>query len=92
MKPRLIAAALAANLAAVTAAIALTRTFRLSAVAAFPDSSNRGSDTLNNEMELWAKGFELCIRRDNRDRGQKARRRPAGAPRRRFTVRPMSVR
>jgi len=60
MKPRLIAAALAANLAAVTAAIALDA--NLPAYQPVGGISGQlksvGSDTLNNEMELWAKGFE----------------------------------
>jgi phosphate transport system substrate-binding protein len=60
MKPRLIAAALAANLAAVTAAIALDA--NLPAYQPVGGISGPlksvGSDTLNNEMELWAKGFE----------------------------------
>ena len=60
MKPKLIAAALAANLAAVTAAIALDA--NLPAYQPVGGISGPlksvGSDTLNNEMELWAKGFE----------------------------------
>jgi phosphate transport system substrate-binding protein len=60
MKPRLIAAALAANLAAATAAIALDA--NLPAYQPVSGISGQlksvGSDTLNNEMELWAKGFE----------------------------------
>jgi ABC-type phosphate transport system substrate-binding protein len=60
MKLRLIAAALAANLVAITAAIALDA--NLPAYQAVSGVSGQiksvGSDTLNNEMELWAKGFE----------------------------------
>jgi phosphate transport system substrate-binding protein len=60
MKPRLIATALAANLATVTAAIALDA--NLPAYQPVGGISGQlksvGSDTLNNEMELWAKGFE----------------------------------
>ncbi|MGO9237080.1 MAG: hypothetical protein ACLP4V_24520, partial [Methylocella sp.] len=59
MKPRLIATALAANLAATTTAIALDA--NLPAYQAISGISGQiksvGSDTLNNEMELWAKGF-----------------------------------
>ncbi len=60
MKPRLIATALAANLVTVTTAIALDA--NLPAYQAISGISGQiksvGSDTLNNEMELWAKGFE----------------------------------
>ncbi len=60
MKPTLIAAALAANLLATTAAIALDA--NLPAYQAISGISGQlksvGSDTLNNEMELWAKGFK----------------------------------
>ncbi len=60
MKLRLIATALAANLLATTAAIALDS--NLPAYQAVSGISGQiksvGSDTLNNEMELWAKGFE----------------------------------
>jgi phosphate transport system substrate-binding protein len=60
MKLRLIATALAANLAAITAAIALDA--NLPAYQAVSGISGQiksvGSDTLNNEMEQWAKGFE----------------------------------
>jgi phosphate transport system substrate-binding protein len=60
MKLRLIAAALAANLVAITAAIALDAD--LPAYQAVSGISGQiksvGSDTLNNEMALWAKGFE----------------------------------
>jgi phosphate transport system substrate-binding protein len=60
MKLRLIATALAANLVAITAAIALDA--NLPAYQAVSGISGQiksvGSDTLNNEMELWAKGFE----------------------------------
>jgi phosphate transport system substrate-binding protein len=60
MKARLVATALAANLLAVTAAIALDA--NLPAYQAVSGIAGQiksvGSDTLNNEMELWAKGFE----------------------------------
>ncbi len=60
MKLRFIATALAANLVAITAAIALDA--NLPAYQAVSGISGQiksvGSDTLNNEMELWAKGFE----------------------------------
>ena len=60
MKPRRIATALAANLMAITAAIALDS--NLPAYQAVSGVSGQiktvGSDTLNNEMALWAKGFE----------------------------------
>jgi phosphate transport system substrate-binding protein len=60
MKLRLIATALAANLVAITAAIALDA--NLPAYQAVSGISGQiksvGSDTLNNEMALWAKGFE----------------------------------
>jgi phosphate transport system substrate-binding protein len=60
MKLRLIATALAANLVAITAAIALDA--NLPAYQAVSGMSGQiksvGSDTLNNEMALWAKGFE----------------------------------
>jgi hypothetical protein len=60
MKLRLIATVLAANLVAITAAIALDA--NLPAYQAVSGISGQiksvGSDTLNNEMALWAKGFE----------------------------------
>jgi phosphate transport system substrate-binding protein len=60
MKLRLIASALAANLVAITAAVALDA--NLPAYQAVSGISGEiktvGSDTLNNEMALWAKGFE----------------------------------
>ena len=60
MKLRLIATVLAANLAATTAAIALDA--NLPAYQTVSGISGQiksvGSDTLNNEMALWAKGFE----------------------------------
>ena len=60
MKLRLIATALAANLVAITAAIALDAD--LPAYQAVSGISGQlksvGSDTLNNEMAPWAKGFE----------------------------------
>ena len=60
MKLRLIATVLAANLAATTAAIALDAS--LPAYQTVSGVSGQiksvGSDTLNNEMALWAKGFE----------------------------------
>jgi phosphate transport system substrate-binding protein len=60
MQLRLIATALAANLMAITAAIALDA--NLPAYQAVSGNSGQlksvGSDTLNNEMERWAKGFE----------------------------------
>jgi phosphate transport system substrate-binding protein len=60
MKLRLIATALAANLVAIPAAIALDS--HLPVYQAVSGISGQiksvGSDTLNNEMELWAKGFE----------------------------------
>jgi phosphate transport system substrate-binding protein len=60
MKLRLIATAFAANLVAITAAIALDA--NLPAYQAVSGISGQiksvGSDTLNNEMALWAKGFE----------------------------------
>jgi phosphate transport system substrate-binding protein len=60
MTLRLIATMLAANLAAITAAIA--RDANLPAYQSVSGISGQiksvGSDTLNNEMELWAKGFE----------------------------------
>jgi phosphate transport system substrate-binding protein len=60
MKLRLVATVLAANLAAITAAIALDA--NLPAYQAVSGISGEiksvGSDTLNNEMALWAKGFE----------------------------------
>jgi len=60
MKLRLVATALAANLVAITAAIALDS--NLPAYQAVSGISGQiksvGSDTLNNEMALWAKGFE----------------------------------
>jgi phosphate transport system substrate-binding protein len=60
MKLRLIATALAANLVAITAAIALDA--NLPAYQAVSGMSGQiksvGSDTLNNEMALWANGFE----------------------------------
>jgi phosphate transport system substrate-binding protein len=60
MKPRLIATALAANLAATTAAIALDANLpAYHAVSGISGQINSvGSDTLNNEMARWAKGFE----------------------------------
>jgi phosphate transport system substrate-binding protein len=60
MKLRLIATGLAANFVAITAAIALDA--NLPAYQAVSGISGQtksvGSDTLNNEMALWAKGFE----------------------------------
>ena len=60
MQLKLIATALAANLMAITAAIALDA--NLPAYQAVSGISGQlksvGSDTLNNEMERWAKGFE----------------------------------
>ena len=60
MKLRLIATALAANLVAIPAAIVLDS--HLPVYQAVSSISGQiksvGSDTLNNEMELWAKGFE----------------------------------
>jgi len=60
MMLRLIAPALAANLAAITGASALDQD--LPAYRTMSDVSGQiksvGSDTLNNEMALWAKGFE----------------------------------
>jgi len=60
MKLGLIATAIAANFAAITAAIALDG--NLPAYQAVGGISGQiksvGSDTLNNEMELWTKGFE----------------------------------
>ena len=60
MKLGLIATAIATNFAAITAAIALDA--NLPAYQAVGGISGQiksvGSDTLNNEMELWAKGFE----------------------------------
>ena len=60
MKARLVATALAANLLAVTAAIALDANLpAYQAVSGITGQvKSAGSDTLNNEMELWAKGFE----------------------------------
>jgi phosphate transport system substrate-binding protein len=60
MKPSLIAIALAANLVATTAAIALDANLPayqpVGGIAG--QIKSIGSDTLKNEMELWAKGFE----------------------------------
>ena len=60
MKLELIATALAANLVAIPASIALDANLpayqAVSGIAGQVKSV--GSDTLNNEMELWAKGFE----------------------------------
>jgi phosphate transport system substrate-binding protein len=60
MKLELIATAIATNFAAITAAIALDA--NLPAYQAVGGISGQiksiGSDTLNNEMALWAKGFE----------------------------------
>jgi phosphate transport system substrate-binding protein len=60
MKLRLIAIALAANLVAITAAIALDANLPpyqgVSGISG--EIKSVGSDTLNNEMALWAKGFE----------------------------------
>jgi phosphate transport system substrate-binding protein len=60
MKLRLIATVLAANLVAVTAAIALDANLptyqTVSGICG--QIKSVGSDTLNNEMALWAKGFE----------------------------------
>jgi phosphate transport system substrate-binding protein len=60
MKLRLIATVLAANLAATTAAIALDANLpAYQTVSGVSGQINSvGSDTLNNEMALWAKGFE----------------------------------
>ena len=60
MKLRLIATALAANLVAITAAIALDANLPpYQAVSGISgEIKSVGSDTLNNEMALWAKGFE----------------------------------
>ena len=90
MKLRLIATALAANLAAITSAIALDA--NLPAYQAVSGISGQiksvGSDTLNNEMTLWAKGFESLYpdvksrsrakaRRRHRQRSSKALRNSA---------------
>jgi phosphate transport system substrate-binding protein len=60
MKPTLIGTALAATLAAITSAMALDAS--LPAYQAVSGLSGQiksvGSDTLDNEMGLWAKGFE----------------------------------
>ena len=60
MTTRLIASALAANLAATTAAIAFDANLpdyqTVSGISG--EIKSVGSDTLNNEMTLWAKGFE----------------------------------
>jgi phosphate transport system substrate-binding protein len=60
MKLRLITTVLAANLAATTAAIALDASLpayqTVSGISG--EIKSVGSDTLNNEMALWAKGFE----------------------------------
>ena len=60
MKLRLIAIVLAANLAATIAAIALDASLpayqTVSGISG--EIKSVGSDTLNNEMTLWAKGFE----------------------------------
>ena len=60
MKPRLIASVLAVNLLATTAAFALD--LNLPAYQAAGGIAGQiksvGSDTLNKEMQLWAKGFE----------------------------------
>jgi phosphate transport system substrate-binding protein len=60
MKLRLVAIVLAANLVPVTAAIALDANLpAYQAVSGISGQLNSvGSDTLNNEMALWAKGFE----------------------------------
>jgi UDP-N-acetylmuramyl pentapeptide synthase len=59
MKLRLIADALAANLVATTAAVALDANLpvyhAISGISG--EIKSVGSDTLNNEMALWAKGF-----------------------------------
>jgi phosphate transport system substrate-binding protein len=63
MKLRLMAIVLAANLVAVTAAIALDA--NLPAYQAVSGISGQlksvGSDTLNNEMALWARGSRVSI-------------------------------
>ena len=60
MTLRLIATVLAANLAATTAAIALDANLpdyhAISGISG--EIKSVGSDTLNNEMTLWTKGFE----------------------------------
>ncbi len=60
MKPRIVAAAFVANMLAIPAALALDAA--LPAYQAVNGISGEiksiGSDTLNNEMELWAKGFK----------------------------------
>ena len=60
MTLELIATAIATNFAAITAAIALDA--NLPAYQAVGGISGQiksvGSDTVNNEMALWAKGFE----------------------------------
>jgi phosphate transport system substrate-binding protein len=60
MTLRLIATGLATNLLAITAAIALDANLpAYQAVSGiFGQIKSVGSDTLNNEMALWAKGFE----------------------------------
>ena len=60
MKLRLIATVLATNLAAITVAIALDANLPAYQVVSGISGQIKsvGSDTLNNEMELWAKGFE----------------------------------
>jgi phosphate transport system substrate-binding protein len=60
MKRRLITTALAANLVTVTAAIALDANLPpYQAVGGIAGQiKSVGLDTLNNEMTLWAKGFD----------------------------------
>ena len=60
MKPRIVAAAFVANMSAIPAALALDAA--LPAYQAVNGISGElksvGSDTLDDEMELWAKGFK----------------------------------
>ena len=60
MKLRLIALGLAANMVAITAAIALDSNLpAYQTISGFSGQiKSVGSDTLNDEMALWAKGFE----------------------------------
>lgn len=60
MKPTILAVALAANLATISGALALDPGLPayMTATGISGQIKSVGSDTLNSEMTLWAKGFK----------------------------------
>jgi ABC-type phosphate transport system substrate-binding protein len=89
MKSGIAGAAFAASFLATSASVALDQALPpYNAVNGIAGQlKSVGSDTLNNQMELWAEGFRRISRGKNCHRGQRFSDGAAGTSRREFAVR-----